>query len=308
MMKAVVVRQWGGSESAVMEDIDQPQPGPGEILIRVKAASINQVDWKIREGYLHEYLSPPVTLGSDIAGDIEAIGEGVDGWQVGTAVYGMKGLRGGAFAEYTTVFPHEIGKKPTTLSYVEAAAVPHTAVTAWQALFVQANLQEGQRVLIHGASGGVGHFAVQFAKLKNAYVLGTASARHEGFLRDLGVDEVIDYTTTPFETVVKDVDVVLDTIGFDTAVRSLEVLKPGGTIVGIVSPAPFEAAAERQIEVKFFGGEANTQLLTEIAQMIDAGQLKPYVQQIFEFGSIHDALQLSQELHVQGKLVVSIEA
>jgi NADPH:quinone reductase-like Zn-dependent oxidoreductase len=307
-MKAVVVRQWGGSESAVIEDIEQPQPGPGEILVRVKAASINQVDWQIREGYLHEYVSLPLTLGSDIAGDIEEIGEGVEGWEVGTPVYGMKGLRGGAFADYTTVFPHEIGRKPATLSYLEAAAVPHTAITAWQALFVQANLQAGQRVLIHRASGGVGHFAVQFAKLKGAYVIGTASARNEAFLRELGVDEVIDYTTTPFETVVKDVDLVLDPVGFDVAARSLEVLKPGGTIVGIVSPAPFDAAAEKQIEVKYFGGAANTELLNEIAELIDSGKVKPYVQQVFEFDGIKDAIQLSQEQRIKGKLVVNIEA
>jgi NADPH:quinone reductase-like Zn-dependent oxidoreductase len=306
-MKAVLVRQWGGFDAAVIEDVERPQPGPGEILIHIKATSINPVDWKIREGYLQEFVPLPVMLGSDVAGDIEALGEGVEGWEVGTPIYGLKGLRGGAYANYTTIHPHEIAKKPATLSYAEAATVPHAALTAWYALFTIANVQKGQRVLIHAAAGGVGHFAVQLAKMKGAYVIGTASARHEAFLRDLGVDEFIDYTTTPFENVVKDVDVVLDAVGFDTAERSLQVLKPGGTLACIVTPPPMEAAAQRQIHAHYVGGQPSTELLTEIARLIDAGHIKPRLQQTFEFDHIRDALQLSQALHVQGKLAVTVE-
>jgi NADPH:quinone reductase-like Zn-dependent oxidoreductase len=306
-MKAVLVRNWGGSDAAVIEDVESPQPAAGEILIRVKATSVNPLDWKIREGFLQDYLALPITLGSDVAGDIEALGEGVEGWEVGTPIYGMKGLRGGAYAHYTTIQPQEIARKPATLSYAEAATVPHTAVAAHNALFTVADLREGQRVLIHAAGGGVGHFAVQLAKIKGAYVIGTASARHEAFLRELGVDEFVDYTAVPFESVVKDVDVVLDTVGFDTAERSLEVIKPGGTLVCIVTPPSFEAAAERQINAKYIGAQPSTELLTEIAQLIDAGQIKPRLQQVFNFDQIHDALQLSQMLHVQGKLAVTID-
>jgi NADPH:quinone reductase-like Zn-dependent oxidoreductase len=305
IVKALHVRQWGGSDAAVFEETERPQPGPGEILVRIKATSINPMDWKIREGYLHEYLQLPLVLGSDFAGDIEALGEGVEGFEVGTAVYGMKGLRGGTYAEYTTALPNDMGKKPTTLSYAEAAAVPHTAVTALSML-EEGELKEGQRVLIHAAAGGVGHFAVQLAKLKGAYVIGTASEQNAAFLKELGVDEVVNYSLTPFETVVKDVDLVLDTQGFDVAARSLQVLKPGGTIVGIVTPAPAEAAAEKQIQVKFIGGAATTEKLTEIANLIDSGKLKPHVDQSISFEKIHDALQLSQQGHVRGKVVVTM--
>lgn len=306
-MKAIMVREWGGSEQALVEEIERPQPGPGEILVHIKATSINPLDWKIREGYLQDYVMLPTPLGSDIAGDIEAIGEGVEGWTVGTAVYGFKGMRGGAYANYTTVQSHEIARMPATLSYAEAASVPHAATAAWTALVLTANVQPGQRVLVHAAAGGVGHFAVQIAKINGAYVIGTASTGREQFLRDLGVDEFIDYTTTPFETVVKDVDVVFDTIGFDTAERSLNVLKPGGWMVCLVTPPPAEAASQRQIQTAYIGAASSTALLTEIARLIDAGSIRPYVQQTFQFAQIHDAMQLSQGQHVQGKVAVTVE-
>lgn len=306
-MKAIMVREWGGSEQALVEEIERPQPGPGEILVHIKATSINPLDWKIREGYLQDYVMLPTPLGSDIAGDIEAIGEGVEGWTVGTAVYGFKGMRGGAYANYTTVQSHEIARMPATLSYAEAASVPHAATAAWTALVLTANVQPGQRVLVHAAAGGVGHFAVQIAKINGAYVIGTGSTGREQFLRDLGVDEFIDYTTTPFETVVKDVDVVFDTIGFDTAERSLNVLKPGGWMVCLVTPPPAEAASQRQIQTAYIGAASSTALLTEIARLIDAGSIRPYVQQTFQFAQIHDAMQLSQGQHVQGKVAVTVE-
>lgn len=215
-------------------------------------------------------------------------------------------MRGGAYANYTTVQPHEIARMPATLSYSEAASVPHAASTAWTALVMTANVQPGQRVLIHAAAGGVGHFAVQIAKMAGAYVIGTASAGRESFLRELGVDEFINYTTTPFETAVKDVDVVLDTIGFDTAARSLAVLKPGGWLLCLVTPPPAEAA-ERQIQTAYIGAAASTALLTEIARLIDEGVIRPYIQETFEFARIKDAMQLSQGQHVQGKLAVTVE-
>lgn len=307
-MKAVFVRQWGGLDVAVFEDIERPSAGPGEILVSVKATSISPFDWKVREGYLQDYIPLPVMLGSDLAGDIVEVGEGVEGWEVGTPIYGMKGLRGGAYAEYTTVLPNEIAKKPTTLSYTEAATIPHAALTAWEALFMQADLQPGQRILIHAAAGGVGHFAVQFAKMKGAYVIGTASTPRHDFLKSLGADELVDYTTTPFESVVKDVDVVFDTIGFDTTVRSFGVLKPGGTIVSIVTPPDFEAAGKLGINAKFFGGQSSTEILTQIAELVDAGKVKPFLQEVYNFDQIHDAMQASQGQHVQGKLGVVMGA
>jgi NADPH:quinone reductase-like Zn-dependent oxidoreductase len=305
-MKALYVRQWGGTDAAVMEDVERPQPGQGEVLIRIKAVGVNPVDWAIRQGYMQEYVALPYLLGSDLAGDIEALGEGVEGFEVGTPVYCAKGAYGGAFAEYATAKVEWVAKKPSTLSYLEAAAVPHAAQTAWQALFQGGELKAGQRVLIHAAAGGVGHFAVQFAKIKGAYVIGTASENNEAFLRELGVDEYVNYNTTPFESVVKDVDVVLDAVGYDTAARSLQTLKSGGILVCIVTPPPFEDAAKSGVQAKYMGMQPNAAHLTEIAQLIDSGQVKVHIQQKFEFAKIHDAIKLIETHHVRGKLVATV--
>jgi NADPH:quinone reductase-like Zn-dependent oxidoreductase len=307
-MKCVRINQWGQVEAAVIEEIDCPEPEPGEVLVQVKAVAVNPVDWKIREGYFHEFISLPITLGSDVAGDIVALGEGVEGFEIGTPIYGMKGFRCGSFAEFTTIRPSEMARKPTTLSYEEAAAVPLAALTAWQALIGEANIQPGQRVLIHAAAGGVGHFAVQFAKLKGAYVIGTASARNEDFVRGLGADEFVNYEAALFETVVKDVDVVFDTVGFDTSARSIQVMKPGGLLIGIVTPVPVELAAEHQVQAKFFSAEANSEQLTEIANLIDAGKVKPHVSQVLKLDQAREALQQSQSGHVKGKLIMTVDA
>lgn len=305
-MKAVQVRQWGGWDATSIEDVDRPKAEAGEVLIRVKATSVNPVDWAIREGYLQEYVSLPYMLGSDVAGDIEAVGEGVKGLEVGMAIFGMKGMKGGAYAEYTTMLPEEFAIKPKSLSYQEAAAVPHAALTAWQTLFDIAHLEKGQRVLIHAAAGGVGHYAVQFAKLKGAYVIGTASANNETFVRGLGADEFVDYTSTPFENVVKDVDVVFDTVGYDTTARSYQLIKPGGILVSIVNPPDTEAVAKYNIRATMYGAHPDAAQLGEIGRLIDAGQVKPSIHQIMELHQIQQAHQLSQGRHVRGKLVVNI--
>lgn len=306
-MKAVQVRQWGGFDAANIEETERPHPGHGEVLVRIKATSINPVDWKIREGYLAEYVSLPYALGSDVAGDIEALGEGVNDLQVGTPIYGMQGLRGGAYAEYAVMSTSNLARKPATLTYAQAAAIPHAALTAWQSLFDAADLRKGQRVLIHAAAGGVGHFAVQFAKWKGAYVIGTASAQNESFVRELGADEFVNYQTTPFETVIKDVDVVLDTVGFDTSERSIKVLRPGGILVCLVTPPPAEAAALHQVQVKYIGAQPNTEDLTEIAQLIDEGQVKPHVSHVMKLDQTREALQINQLGHTRGKIVLTVD-
>ncbi len=303
-MKAVIVKQWRGLDDTHVEETDKPKPGHGDVLVRVRATSINPVDWKIRDGYLQEYVSLPYPLGSDFAGDIEALGEGVDDLQVGTAVYGMQGLHGGAYAEYVTTKASALAKKPATLSYAQAAGVPHAGLTAWQSLFDAGNLRAGQRVLIHAAAGGVGHYAVQFAKWKGAYVIGTASAQNEAFLRELGVDEFVNYQTTPFESVVKDVDLVLDAVGFDTSERSIQVIKSGGMMVSLVTPPPAEAAALHNVQVKYVGAQPNREDLTEIAQLIDAGHVKPHISHEMHLDQIHEALQINQLGHTRGKIAV----
>jgi NADPH:quinone reductase-like Zn-dependent oxidoreductase len=306
-MKAVQVRQWGGIDAANIEDVERPQPAAGEVLVRVKATSVNPLDWAIREGYLQEYISLPYLLGSDVSGNIEALGEGVEGLEIGMAIYGMKGMRGGGFSEYTAMLPDELAAKPTTLNYQQAAAVPHAALTAWQILFDVGGLTEGQRVLIHAAAGGVGHYAVQFAKLKGAYVIGTGSAKNEAFIHELGADEFVDYPNTPFESVVKDIDLVLDTVGYDTTARSYQVLKPGGLLVSIVNPPSAEALEKYNIRATMYGAHPDAAQLSEISRLIDDGKIKPYINQVLQIDQVQEALQLSQGRHVRGKLVLSFE-
>ena len=204
------------------EDAPRPKPPPGDVLIRVHAAAINPVDWKVREGYLRERVkhSLPLILGWDVSGVVEETAPGVSRFKIGDEVYSRPDLaRDGSDAEYIAVRESEIAFKPTSIDHIHAAATPLAGITAWQSLIGAARVSSGQRVLIHGAAGGVGHFAVQLAKWQGAHVIATASARNHDFVRQLGADEVIDYQTVKFEDVARDVDVVLDTIGGDTQQR-----------------------------------------------------------------------------------------
>ena len=245
-MKAVRIHNYGGPEVLKFEDAPAPQPGPGEVLVRIHAAAVNPVDWKVRAGRLKERIQYPLPLipGWDFSGVVEATGPGVTRLKKGDEVYARPDIaRNGAYAEYIVAKESEVAFKPKSVDHVQAAAIPLAALTAWQALFDTAGLKAGQKVLIHGAAGGVGSFAVQLAKRKGAHVIGTASGRNQSFLRELGVDEAIDYEKTGFEDVVHDVDVVLDTIGGDTQNRSWKVLKKGGILVSIISPPSAEEAA-----------------------------------------------------------------
>ena len=217
-MKAIRIHEFGGPEVLKYEDIPEPQPGPNEIQVRVIAAGVNPVDWKIRRGGMK--LPLPMTLGFDVAGIVNAVGSDDGGFHPGDSVYAKVAPPHGGYAEYALADVSHTAIKPKSIGFVEAAAIPTAGLTAWQSLFDIAGLEKGQSVLIHGAAGGVGSFAVQFAKWKGAHVIGTASAGNAEFLRSLGADEVIDYKTKRFEDVVHDVDVVLDTIGEDTFERS----------------------------------------------------------------------------------------
>src|SRR5437773_10379703 len=227
-MKAVQIHAFGGPEVLQYEDVPQPQPRPNEILVRVHAASVNPVDWKIREGHLSATL--PMIMGIDFSGVVESVGNGVTKYRSGDAVFGQVADESGGYAEYAVAMESDVARKPEELDHIRAAALPVAGLVPWQALFDTANLTAGQTVLIHGAAGGVGSFAVQFAKWKGARVLGTASGAHVEQVRQLGADQVIDYRKTKFEEVARDVDVVLDTIGGETQERSWRVLKPGGEI------------------------------------------------------------------------------
>lgn len=308
-MKAVRIHTHGGPETLVYEDAPRPTPLTNEVLIRVRAASVNPVDWKIRDGYGKQMFNHqmPLILGWDVAGTIEAVGPEVDKFQLGDPVYGYTSLlRDGAYAEFIVAKQEEITLKPASLDFVQAAAVPVAALTAWQAMFDTANLTENQKVLIHAASGGVGSMAVQLAKAKGAYVIGTASARNADFVRELGVDEFIDYQATEFETVVHDVDVVLDTIGGDTQVRSFDVLRKDGFLVSIVEPPSEELAVQHGVRSKMVGVLPNAAQLSEIAALIDSGKVKPFVETVLPLSEARQAHEMSQSGRTRGKIVLQV--
>jgi NADPH:quinone reductase-like Zn-dependent oxidoreductase len=304
-MKAVRIHNYGGPEVLKFEDAPRPQPGPGEALVRIHAAAVNPVDWKIRAGRLKERIHLPVIPGWDLSGVVEATGPGVTRVKKGDEVYAMP-RRLGAYAEYIVAKESEVALKPKSVDHVHAAAIPLATLTAWQALFDTAGLKAGQKVLIHGASGGVGSFAVQLAKGKGAYVIGTASGRNQSFIRELGVDEPIDYKETGFEDVVHDMDVVLDTIGGDTQKRSWKVLKKGSIVVSIISPPSAEEAAKHGVRQGYVRVQPNAAELTEIAELVDSGKLKPVVATVLPLSEARRAQEQSETGHARGKIVLKV--
>ncbi|HEX2907770.1 MAG TPA: NADP-dependent oxidoreductase [Phototrophicaceae bacterium] len=303
-MKAVRIHNWGGNDEVAIEDLEHPTIGADEVLIRLQAAGVNPVDWKIREGYLRQWFSLPLTLGIDGAGNVIAVGANVHNFTVGDAVYGRFM---NTFAEFTTAKAAEIALKPKTLDYIHAAALPVAALTAWNALIERANVQAGQNVLIHAAAGGVGSFGVQFAKARGAYVIGTASANNYAYLCELGTDEFLDYHTTHFAAVVPQVDVILDAVGGETLERSYALVKPGGTLITIVGEPPPEKAAKYGITVLSGDfSQASGTALQEIARLIDTGRVKVHVNHVYPLAAVKQALADSQAGHTRGKLVLQI--
>jgi NADPH:quinone reductase-like Zn-dependent oxidoreductase len=310
-MKAVRIHGYGEADLLTYEDVTRPTPGDGEVLIRVYATTVNPFDCWAHRGFVDSFFhyTFPLIIGMDVSGVIEEVGPGITEFSPGDDVYGRTGVyKDGANAEYALAAVFEVARKPESLDYVHAAAIPHVVLTAWRALYELADLREGQTVLIHAAAGGVGHIAVQLAKLRGAKVIGTASINLD-FLQELGVDEIIDYTKVAFEDVVKDVDVVLDLVGTndDTQERSWKVLKPGGILVSTVQyPSP-EKAAIHGVRI----GMVDTAppigpTLTEVAKMIDAGQLKPHVSTILPLQEIQAAHRLLEARHTHGKIVLEV--
>jgi NADPH:quinone reductase-like Zn-dependent oxidoreductase len=310
-MKAVQVHNYGGPEVLRFEDAPRPTPGSGELLVKVYAASVNALDWRARAGYVKQVFPLPLPYipGWDVSGVVEAIGPRVTQFKKGDEVYAVPdGARSGkgTYAEYVVVKETEAALKPKSIDHIHAAALPVAAVTAWQALFDQGGLSKGQKVLIHGAAGGVGSVAVQLAKWKGAHITGTASGRNQGLLRELGVDEPIDYEKTPFEDVVHDMDVVLDTLGGDTQKRSWKVLKKGGILVSIVAPPPAEEAVKLGVRSTFSAGHPSSALLSEIAKLVDAGKLKPVVETVLPLSDARRAHELNETGHARGKTVLKV--
>lgn len=311
MMQAIRLHAYGTTDRLAFDTLPQPQCLPDEVLVRVHAASVNPVDWKVCDGILKDKLimQMPFIPGGDFSGTITAIGGAVTALQPGQEVFGMTstlGYRAGAFAEYVTVKAKDVALKPLRFDHVQAASVPQAALTAWQALFDQANVRRGQRVLIHAGAGGVGSFAIQFAREAGAYVITTTSAANADYVRTLGADQVIDYHKVKFEDVLHDLDGVIDLLGEDVQARSYAVLRPGGVLVnawGSIMTEKARAAGVRGVKVAV---AANGGQLAEIASLIDAGKVNTTIAKTFPYSQASSGLALSRTGHVRGKIVLTI--
>jgi NADPH:quinone reductase-like Zn-dependent oxidoreductase len=280
-----------------------------EVLVRVHAAGINPVDWKIREGHLKEMLhhTLPLVLGWDVSGVVESLGSAVTRFKVGDEVFSRPDIsRDGAYAEFIVIKESEVALKPHSIDHIHAAALPLAGLTAWQSLFDAGGLAAGQRVLIHSAAGGVGSLAVQLAKWKGAWVIGTASERNHDFLRQLGVDQPVDYETVRFEEAVQPVDVVFDTMGGEVQARSWKVLKRGGILVSIVSPPSAESAVANGVRQAFVFTQPNAAQLAEIAKLVAAEKLKAIVETVLPLSDATRGQELSERGHTRGKIVLRV--
>jgi NADPH:quinone reductase-like Zn-dependent oxidoreductase len=309
-MKAIRVHGRGGPDHLSYDDAPKPQPGPGEVLVRVGATAIIATELTWDETYQTPTGDPhPLPIpGHDLAGVVAEVGPGVTDFAVGNEVYALTAFgRDGAEAEYALALPHELAPKPQTLDMVQAAAVPLAALTAWQALFIHAHLAKGQTALIHGGAGGVGSYAVQLARWAGARVITTASARHHDFLRGLGADQVIDYTTTPFEEIVRDADVVFDTVGGETLTHSWQVVKDGGVVVSVVSPRPADDPTQTRARFIWFIVEPSGEQLRAIGDLIDTGQVQPVISKVFPLAEAREAWEVAASGHARGKVVLRVE-
>lgn len=291
------------------EDAPIPRIGPGEAIVRVHAAGITPTEFTWNSTFTaadgKERL--PTIPSFEVSGTIEEIAPDVPDQSVGDEVYGLLNFwRNGAAAEYVAVRAADLAPKPASVDHVHAAAVPLSGLTAWQALFDHARLRPGMRVLVHGAAGGVGTFAVQLAHQAAAHVIGTASSRNAAFVRDLGADEVVDYTAGPFEERAGMVDVVIDTVGGDTLERSWGIVRQGGTLVTIAGDAPEERAAQLGIRGVSFLVEPSREQLTELAKRIDSGALRPMVEATYPLSRAREAYERGLRGHNRGKLVLQV--
>ncbi|MFR9730160.1 NADP-dependent oxidoreductase [Saccharopolyspora sp. MS10] len=317
-MRAITQDRFGGPEVLRSTSVPRPAPLPTEVLVRVVSAGVNPVDWKTRAGggMAGVLGEPPFVLGWDVSGVVEEVGFGVHTLAAGDEVYGMPWFprQAGAYAEYVTAPARQFARKPASLDHDRAAAVPLAALTAWQSLVDLAGLTAGQRVLVHAASGGVGHFAVAIAAHLGAHVIGTASAAKHDWVRELGAAEVIDYRAQRFEEVAGEVDVVLDLVGDeidDTSTRSLAVLKPGGLLVAVpsgVAPGLRAAADERGVRVADYLVEPDGAALRTLGDLLDAGTLRVEVDEVLPLERAAEAHRRGERGEVRGKQVLRVES
>lgn len=306
-MKAVVVHEYGGPKVLTYEDVAKPHLDEGDVLIRVEAAGVNPGEAKIRQGDFAAYHTLPFILGYDVAGVVAEVARGVVDAQVGDAVYtNCDSTRNGGYAEFIAVRASEVAPRPRSLDADQAASVPLAGLTAWQALLDVAHLAAGQRVLVHGAGGAVGSFAVQFAKVMGGSVVATASGADLEYVREIGADTVVDYKTQRFEDFAQDMDVVLDTIGGETGARSLAVLKPGGLLITFFAPPDTKAAEAQGVRTHFMGVEPNAAQLGRIADLIDSGRVRTRVGLVLPLAEAREAHERLALGGTHGKIVLTV--
>ncbi|MGQ7855995.1 NADP-dependent oxidoreductase [Pedobacter sp. WC2501] len=317
-MKAIRINESGGPEVMKIEETERPVPAADEILIKVYASGVNPVDWAIRNGTnqsLRSFLKLPITLGWDAAGIVEDVGSDVMVFGKGDEVYGVPDFPGdGSYAEYCVAKASRFALKPKSLNFNQASAVPLAALTGWTGMFEHGKLQPGQRVLIQGASGGVGSFAVQFAKAKGAYVIGMASTANLDYVRQLGADEVIDYKTQKFEELLQDIDVVLEASPVRDNVeriKALSVLREGGIFVSVNTDFKFNnemiaVVNNKKVKAELAPNQARQEWLTEMAALIDEAKVQVFIDKVFPFEQAAEAHRESETWHVRGKLVLEI--
>lgn len=310
-MRAVTQQFFGGPEVLELTEVDRPQPLLNEVLVRVHAAGVNPIDSYVRSGAVPLLGKPPFIIGWDISGVVEEVAPGVTRFAVGDEVYGMPYIPRAAngYAEYIVAPSRQLARKPATIDHLQAAGLPLAGLTAWQALVDATEVRSGQRVLIHGGGGGVGHLAIQIAKAHGAEVVTTASAAKHDFVWQLGADEVIDYRVLDFTDEVKDVDVVLESVGGDTAIQSLDVLRPGGQLITLVDMRNADLAqrtAERGFRFVGVTAEPDCVGLAAIAHLVDSGKLRPHIEHALPLADAAKAHQLADTGSTTGKIVLTM--
>ncbi|WP_334329392.1 NADP-dependent oxidoreductase [Companilactobacillus sp. HBUAS59699] len=311
-MRAVVINEYGNKDQLHMENIAIPEIADDEVLVEVRATSVNPIDWKLREGYLAESipLKFPIVLGWDVAGVITRIGQKVQNFKTGDKVLARPDLTNrGTYAEYTAVKEDKLALLPENVSFEEAAALPLAGLTAWQGIYENLDVKPGQTVLMQGGAGGVGIIAIQLLKYLGAHVITTASAKNKEFLQGLGADEVIDYHETDFSEVLQDVDAVFDTIGGETLEKSYSVLKNGGHLVTIAGAIDDKLAAAKNITAKGIWLRPNGKQLTELVDLVNDGVVKVIIDSVHPFteDGVKAAQEVSETHHAKGKIVISMK-
>jgi NADPH:quinone reductase-like Zn-dependent oxidoreductase len=308
-MQAIRVHDFGGLDALIVEDVPRPVPGDGEVLLRVKAAGVGPWDARIRSGRSVLPQPLPLTLGSDVAGLVESVGAGVTQFRPGDPVFGATNARfTGGYAEYAVVSANRLAKMPPRMGFIEAASVPVVACTAWQMVFEYGAIDATKRVLVHGAAGNVGAYAVQLARLVAPEVVATTLSRDVGYVQTLGADAVIDVQNSRFEEELDDIDVVLDTIGGETQDRSFAVLKPGGVLVSVVVAPDQQKAAHHRVRALFFLVDVTSRRLEQIASLIEAGELSTSVGDVLPLSAARIAHEmLAGKPHKRGKIVLAID-